>query len=319
MIEQVPHRGDYGVPAVPDWRAVDWLAHVRNTTIAGRRVRYVDIGEGPVGFVLVHGMGGCWQHWSQTLPFLAGHGRALALDLPGFGRSQMPADRITVELLADTVAALVGGAGLERVVVMGHSLGGPVALRLADRHPRLVRAVILVAGAVYSFSGLAGMRGVAGGARERPLHTAATLTELLTCGVPVPAPIRRRIAERAALRRVALWPYVHRPGAISPELAALILGGVGAPGVRRTARAIGNCDPFAGLGELDCPLFSIGARHDRIVPVSDLEAFHAATPGSRSVLLEQAGHMLMLERAQVFNEQVGGFLAEIALDRPSAR
>jgi pimeloyl-ACP methyl ester carboxylesterase len=91
----------------------------------------------------------------------------------------------------------------------------------------------------------------------------------------------------------------------------LLLGGAGAPGVFPTARAIGRSDPRRGLAEVRCPILSIGARHDRICPPADLAAWTQQTPKATTVLLEECGHMLMLERPQAFNEQIGQFLSEL--------
>lgn len=106
MIERVPVNESYCAPVSPGMPAPDWRAHVRDVLLDGRRVRYVDIGEGTLGFVCVHGLGGCWQHWTPTLAMLSEHGRVLAIDLPGFGASQPPRRTITLELFADTVARL---------------------------------------------------------------------------------------------------------------------------------------------------------------------------------------------------------------------
>lgn len=309
---RIPANGDYGRPADPAGLTIGWNAHERDTLIDGRRVRYVDIGEGPLGFVCVHGMGGCWQHFSQTLPSLARHGRVIALDLPGFGRSQMPVRRITVELLADTAATLAREAGLDQVVFIGHSMGGPIALRFATRHPQLTHSLILLAGAVKTFSTLLGLREIRRIARERPKDTAAIYTEILTCGIPIPGHVKRTIARHEALRGAALWPYVHSPGSLQPDTVATILAGAGARGVMPTARAIGQSHPYEGLEEIQCPILSVGAAHDRIVPIIDLETFARIAPTARTVLIEGSGHMMMLERPTAVNGQIDQFLTDRA-------
>jgi pimeloyl-ACP methyl ester carboxylesterase len=308
VIARIPANGDYGRPANPPGSSIDWSAHERDALIDGRRVHYVDIGEGTSGFVCVHGMGGSWRLFTEILPSLAQRGRAIALDLPGFGGSQMPASPITLELLSDTAAKLARDVKLERVVFIGHSMGGPIALRFATRHPALTDSLILLAGAAKTFSALLGLREVRRIALERPSDTAAIYTEVLTCGIPIPGPLKQAIVERTLLRAVALWPYVYRPGDLRSDTAAAILAGAGAPGVIPTARAIGRSDPYQALPEVQCPILSIGATHDRIVPSSDLEAFDAIAPTARTVLLEDSGHLTMLERPQALNGQIDQFL-----------
>lgn len=305
---RIPGNGDYGHPANPAGLTIDWSAHQRDRLIDGRRVRYVDIGEGSFGFVCVHGLGGCWQHFSETLPSLATQGRAIALDLPGFGGSQMPASRITLDLFADTAATLAREVGLDQAVFVGHSMSGPIALRFATRHPQLTEGLILLAGAVKTFTTLLGLREVRRIARRRPKDTAAIYTEVLTCGIPIPRPVKRAIARHKPLRAPALWPYVHRPRDLHADTVAAILAGTGAHGVIPTARAIGQSHPYQGLEEIQCPVLSIGAAHDHIAPIADLEAFDRIAPTARTVLLEDSGHLMMLERPQALNEQIDQFL-----------
>lgn len=308
MIERVPVDEEYCAPVSRRAQAIDWRSHVRDVPLDGRRLRYVDVGEGTLGFVCVHGLGGCWQHWTSTLAMLSEHGRALALDLPGFGASQLPRQAITLELFADTVARLARLAGLERVVFIGHSMGGPIALRFATRHPGLAHKLILVAGTVASFSALLGLRDIRRIACARPIETLATYTEALTSPLPIPRSLRHAIAQSRRLREATLWPYVWNPKELPPATAALILKGAGARGGPRTVRAIGRSNPYEGLDKIDCPILSVGGQHDRIAPQADFEAFQRMAPTAKSVLLEGAGHMLMLEHPNTFNDRIRAWL-----------
>lgn len=225
----------------------------------------------------------------------------------------MPAEPITLELFADTAATLARDLELEleRVVCVGHSMGGPIALRFATRHPQLTASLILLAGAVETFSTLLGLRDVVRIARERPADTVAIYTEVLTCGIPIPGHTKRTIARHKALRGAALWPYVHRPASLQPDTVATILAGAGARGVMPTARAIAQSHPYEGLDQIHCPILSIGAAHDRIVSIADLEAFDRIAPTARTVLLEDSGHLMMLERSRAVNEQIDQSLSAL--------
>lgn len=308
MIEIVPPDGDYGLPATPDWREGKLPIRERQVEIGGRRLNFAEAGEGSRALVLIHGMGGRWQHWLETIPFLAQHGRVLALDLPGFGHSELPAGGISLDGYADTAATLCRAVDVEQAVVLGHSMGGPIALRFATRHEDLTEAIVLVAGATDTFNAVLGLRATAKLALRKPKKTAATLTEVLTVGIPTPRRLQRLIVARQWLRQALLWPYIHRPRAIPADSLALMLGGTGTRGVFPAARAIGRSDPRQGLTDVRRPILSIGARHDHICPPADLEAWAELTPQARTVLLEDCGHMLMLERPRAFNEQVGRFL-----------
>jgi pimeloyl-ACP methyl ester carboxylesterase len=255
-------------------------------------------------------MGGRWQHWLETIPSLAARGRVLALDLPGFGRSEPPAAGVSLDGFADGAAELAETLEIERVVLVGHSMGGPIAVRFAARHPELAEAIVLVSGAVYQFSALLGLRDVLRFARERPRETAAIAMELATAGLPAPAPLRRLVVVSRALRRLFLSPYVLDPLALPDDAASLIVDGAGAHGVFPTARAIGRSDPRDGIGAVRCPILSLATEHDRIAPLPDTEALDRDLADAQTVVLEGAGHLPMLERPRAFNAQLLRFAGE---------
>ena len=311
MIGWVPADGDYAKPATPGWRDRDWSRYEHDATIAGRRLHYLDVGTGDRVFILVHGMGGRWQNWLENIPALAEHGRVLALDLPGFGHSQPPEGQVSLEGFADNAAELVRSLGIGRAVFVGHSLGGPVALRVGSRHPDLAEAVVLVGGAIYQFSDLLGMRDVLRLTLNRPRETAAIIAEILTAGLRSPGWLRRRVASSSLLRRVFLAPYVLHPAALPADAAVLIIDGAGASGVYPTARAVARSNPSVGMQGADCPILSLAAGSDRISPLRDTYALQREFPLARTIVLEGCGHMLMLERPRAFNAELLSFAAAL--------
>jgi len=317
MITWIAADGDYGQPATPGWRGRDWSACEQDALVARRRLHYLDAGTSERTFVFVHGMGGRWQHWLETIPALAEHGRVLALDLPGFGQSERPAARVSLDGFADAAAELIRDLSIERVVLVGHSMGGPIALRFASRHPDLAEAIVPVGGAVFQFSALLGLQDVLRFVAERPRESAAIAAEIATAGLPAPARVRQLIASSPLLRRAFLAPYVFDPAALASDSAALIVDGAGAPGVLPTARAIGRSDPREGTEEVRCPILSIAADHDRITPLPDTEAFEREVPRARTVVLERCGHMAMLERPQAFNTQLLAFAQALPTPSPT--
>src|SRR3954454_5849571 len=139
---------DYGATASPDWRSVDWRPHLRSISIDGRNVNYVDYGPRDSGgrepVVFVHGLGGCWQNWLENIPCVAAEGRrVIALDLPGFGDSEMPYEEISISGYGRTVNAVCDELDLGEVVLVGNSMGGFTAAETAIQFPERVERMVL--------------------------------------------------------------------------------------------------------------------------------------------------------------------------------
>src|SRR6187549_3376581 len=93
--------------------------------------------------VLLHGLGDDERDWQVVLPALAAGRRVYAVDLRGHGRSSHPG-RYSFELMRDDVSAFLGALGIEAGVLVGHSMGGTVAVLLAEQAPELITRLILV-------------------------------------------------------------------------------------------------------------------------------------------------------------------------------
>lgn len=287
------------------WRNVDWSQHASERLIAGRRVSYVSLGAGEPGCVLVHGLASSWQWWLETIPALAGERRVVALDLPGFGGSELPAESLSARTAVEVIEQLANALGLERFYVIGHSMGTLVALRSAIELADRIAGLVLTGGPILSVVKLfrAPLRTIA----AEP-SVASFLAEAATAGLPLPQGVRLEIARRRRLRRLLLSPYAHRPERLSADLVRELLRGVGAPGVLPALRNGFGYDLYAGLDSIECPVLVVHGARDKLVPRSDVEDFARRVPQTELRILEDAAHWPMLEQPERFNRTVRGFL-----------
>ncbi|MFL5842697.1 MAG: alpha/beta fold hydrolase [Thermoleophilaceae bacterium] len=290
---------DYGRTAQPSWRDVDWQAHLRQAEVDGRRVNYIDIGEGELPpAVFIHGLGGCWQNWLENLPRLSQERRCIALDLPGFSESEMPAHKLTISGYADVVVEVCRQAGIdEPVAVTGNSMGGFIAAEIGINHSAFCERIVLVSAAGISITNL----------RRRPVLTTARLTAAVTNFV-----IARRgtFVKRPGLRHAMLAYVFRHPSRLAPDLAYQFMSGTGSPGFLAALGALTDYDFRDRLGDVKCPTLLVWGREDNLVPVKDADEFERLIPNARKVILEDTGHCAMIERPETFNDLLVEFLQE---------
>ena len=288
----------YGATAQPDWRETDWREHLHELEVAGRRVNYVDMGSGdepPV--VFVHGLGGAWQNWLENIPHVAQERRALALDLPGFGRSEMPRHEISISGYGRCVHSFCEQLGLEQVVLVGNSMGGFVAAEAAIQFPQLVERLTLVSAAGVSIANL----------MRRPAVTWGRVAAALGS---YGAANSHAAVTRPVIRHLSLGFVMRHPTRLRTDLCWEQVHASGTPGFRDALEALLDYDFRDHLGEISCPTLIVWGKEDMMVPVKDADEFERLIPNSRKVLMDDTGHVPMLERPVKFNDCLMEFLAE---------
>jgi pimeloyl-ACP methyl ester carboxylesterase len=288
---------DYGARATPDWREIDWREHLRRTEIGGRSVNYVDLGEGgATPIVFVHGLAGNWQNWLEQLPRFSQERRVVALDLPGHGHSEMPADEISISGFGRCVDALCDQLGLERVAVVGNSMGGFVSAEVAIQFPERVERLVLVTAAGITTSDV----------RREPILAWGRIF----------AAAGTRTAARVGdvIRRPRLKPFVYgtimrHPNRIPMDLLFEITAGAGKPGFLPALEAILEYDFRDRLPDIRCPTLIVWGEDDMLVPVRDASEYERTIPTARKVVLEDTGHVPQIERPKRFNDCVAEWLA----------
>jgi pimeloyl-ACP methyl ester carboxylesterase len=289
----------YGETAEPDWRSIDWAAHLSQVEVDGTPVNYVDLGDGGIEpIVFVHGLGGQWQNWLENIPRAALERRVIAMDLPGFGRSPMPRERVTISGYGRCVDALCDKLSLGRVDMVGNSMGGYIAAEVAIQVPERIDQLILVSAAGITSADIA----------RRPIITAGRIATVM---VSYGAARHRQIASRPKSRHLALALVARHPSLLKADLAYEgFFKGAGKPGFDDALRACLEYDFRDRLPEIRQPTLIVWGEKDSIIPVRDAHEFERLIPDSRKVVMQDTGHIPMAERPASFNDVMMEFLAE---------
>jgi pimeloyl-ACP methyl ester carboxylesterase len=302
------------------WLEVDWRERQSWVQVAGTPLNVIDMGEGPA-IVFVHGLSGSWPNWLEQLPVFAGRNgdadvspgfgnhRVIAMDLPGFGHSPMPAEKITISAYARMLDELLGALNVDAATVVGNSMGGFVASELAITYPQRVKRLVLV-----SSAGISTYRHRRGERIEPYLRRAAPMVAVYTGWT---ATRSDWIARRPRLRNLTMGYVTHHPSRLPAALAAEQLRGAGKPGFMPALRANLEYPVRERLPEIACPTLIVWGEEDKVIPVEDASVFEELIPNSRKAIFADTGHMAMLERPTAFNELLKGFLGEVGQVRVS--
>lgn len=257
----------------------------RFVRVRGVPLRYFVDGSGPP-LVLVHGLGGSAANWAEMASLLVARWRVLIPELPGHGRSAPLPAASGLASFADRVALVALQEEVRRAPVLGHSLGGAVATRLALRHPEAVQALVL-----FASSGLLGF--------PRWRRAAMTASRTLRPAERYLARNRGEVARRPRLRRLAfgVWGAAH-PEALPPRAVAGFLEGAELKRDTQTARmALVREDYREELHGLSCPSLVVWGARDRLVPL-EVGFEYARRLRAPLRVLPAAGHLLIGEYAE---------------------
>jgi pimeloyl-ACP methyl ester carboxylesterase len=276
-------------------------ARVKTASVHGHSVSYLEAGEGPV-LLLVHGIAGYCENWREVVEPLARHHTVIAPDFPGHGASEPGGGDYSIGALAAGLRDLLLALGHERATLVGHSLGGGVAMQLSYQFPEMVERLVLV-----SSGGL--------GQEVSPVLRAAALpgADLFISVTAGPGEKVGSVIGRG-LSAVGL-----RPNADVAELARGYAS-LGDP-ARRAAfldtlhAVVGTRGQRVHAGDRlylaeAVPVLIVWGARDSIIPVRHGEEAHRLMPGSQLEVFEDVGHMPQLEAPGRFIAVLERFLRE---------
>ena len=273
----------------------------RTETIHGRTVSYVEAGEGPV-LLLIHGMGGNYLNWEEVVEPLARTHTVIAPDLPGHGTSEPGGGDYSLGALAASLRDLLVALGHERATLVGHSLGGGIAMQFSYQFPEMVERLVLV-----SSGGL--------GPEVSPVLRAASLPGA-DAFIAATAEVGQRVGPVVgrALGAIGLRPnadvaeVLRGYGTLTdPDRRAAFLGTVRAV-IGTRGQLVAATDRLY-LAEA-VPTLIVWGERDPIIPAHHGEDAHRHIPGSRLEIFEGVGHLPQVEAPLRFVLALESFLAE---------
>ncbi len=262
--------------------------------------RYWSMGQSESVIVMIHGLGGYVENWELNVESLAQQHQVYALDMVGFGRSdKSQAVSYSIRYLAQFVSAFMRTMEIETATLLGHSMGGAVALQLALLEPDMVSRLVLVnsGGLGSEVSGVFRM-----------------------LSIPVLGNLLMRPSKRAIER--GLKAAFFDENLVTPDRVERGFQMASLPDLKQTVlKAIRTSvnlkgaksevlDPiFDNLEQINVPTLVIWGKQDTAVPLSHVDVATSRMPNCRSYIFDQCKHWPQIEHADKFNEVVLEFLA----------
>jgi len=257
----------------------------RYASLDGTRIHYMNYGKGPEALVLVHGWGCSLDYWLDQIPDFEKRSRVIAIDLPGHGQSDKPQIAYTMDLFARAVDAVLRDAKVERAVLVGHSMGTPVARQFYRKYPQKTLGIVIVDGALRPFGDRKMMEGFIASFRGPNYKEAGTQMFASMSGPLLSDESKERI--RAS--------FLNTPQHV---LVSAMEGMAD--------------DSIWGQDKINVPVLAIMAKNPFYPPDTE-QFYHSMGPKLDFQMWDGVGHFLMMEKPREFNAAVIAFLDKNAL------
>ena len=271
----------------------------------GTHIAYRDTGKGQETLVFIHGLGSYLPVWDKLIPQLASDFRCISLDLPGYGKSDLVEDSISIAFFAQTVETFIQEMGLQQVTLVGHSMGGQIAIRISLSQQIEINQLILFAPA---------------GIETFTTEEAAMLTQLVT-----PASILaledNQIAQNLHVNfynnqmpEDAVFMYEDRLSMKADSNAYSYFSRL----FPASMNAMLEGPVFNELSRLDMPVLVFYGENDLLIPnkylhpelttqkVGEIAITHI--PNSELIMVPQCGHFVPWEQADIVSQAMVSFI-----------
>ncbi len=265
----------------------------RTVAVDGIKTSYLEAGSGaPVLFI--HGLGGFKENWEDTLPVFAERFRAIALDLPGFGRSDKPDLPYGPPWFAEFAVKFLATLGIPRAHIVGHSMGGHTTAIIAATHTEVCDRIVL--------QDPTGVRG------KELEENSVVKPEMIEALGPI-NPGEDFIRMYVEMQFFKQGEYTEK--LVQRALADFELGEneIRFNAFLKSLRGLLDHDMEPHYREIASPALVVWGENDRVVPSEHAGIIAAALPGAKKAIIPECGHCPMIEKPETFNRLVLEFLA----------
>jgi len=255
-------------------------------TINRNKIRYLEDGKSDQNILLLHGLGGYAERWSNIIPFLAKKFHLYVPDMIGYGQSDKPTADYTPEYFVKFVFDFMEAVGIKNTVMMGTSLGGQVVIECAATQLPTIKKIILI-----SPAGI--MR------KSTPTLDAYTMAALYPSKEAVKNAYQMMVGPGKEVSEISIERFItnmSRPNAKMAFLSTL-LGLKNAP------------DIYDKLEKITVPTMLIWGKEDNLIPFEYSQQFVMSINNCKFIAMEGCGHSPYVEAPEKLAELVIKFLA----------
>lgn len=263
------------------------MSDLKFITVNNIRVRYLETNRSGVPLLLLHGLGGSIESWTNNVSFLSTKFRVIALDLPGFGLSDKPKLSYSINFYVSFIEAFIKSLKLSNLFIVGSSLGGHVAVEFTLRNRKIVDKLVLISPAGSLPKSFKGTKELKSYIKIVNAKSSRDVSRILTS---IDNSMVNSSYADAIYKRLSL------PGAKEAFISAL-KGSANAPRYNNK------------LVRIEADTLLIWGKEDRMIPLRFISPFMEQGK-SRIIILEKCGHRPHVENPKLFNKVVKDFLLE---------
>ena len=263
------------------------MSDLKFTKIDDLLIRYLDKNKSGIPLLLLHGLGGSIESWSNNINFLSSTFRIIALDLPGFGLSDKPKINYSIKFYVSFLEKFIKRIKINHLFIIGSSLGGHIAVEFALKNREIVDKLILISPAGCLPKSFKGTRELKRFLRIVNARSSRDIGRILTS---IDTSMINPSYADIMYKRLSL------PGAKEAFISAL-------KGSARAQRYNNQ------LEKIDTSMLLIWGKKDRMIPLKFIRPF-MEHGNSRIIIIENCGHRPHVENPRLFNKVVKDFLIE---------